>query len=94
MEFTKYNSLGQWTLCKSDDTLDYKDYSGPKTGELPKDIRAKGSLRGGSNRRSQKQVSDHKLEGKVPIPKLSSYAAKNPSLEDASAKENEKESKV
>lgn len=94
MEFTKYNSLGQWTLCKSEDSLDYKDYTGNKTGHLPKDFGIKGSLRGSGNRRAQKQMSDHKMEGKVPTPKLSSYAAKNPSLEDASAAENIKESKV
>lgn len=92
MESTKYNSLGQWTLCKSEDSLDYKDYTGTKTGNLPKDHGTKGSLRGGSNRRSQKQMSEHKMQGKTPTPKLSSYAAKNPSLEDASAKENEEES--
>jgi hypothetical protein len=92
MEFTKYNLNGQWTLCKSDDALDYNDYTGKKSGELPKDHGTKGSLRGGSNKRSQKQMSDHKMEGKTPTPKLSSYAAKNPSLGDASAKENEIES--
>jgi hypothetical protein len=94
MEFTKYNSLGQWTLCKSDDALDYKDYTGKKTGELPTDFGTKGMLRGGSNRKSKKQMSDHRLDGKVPTPKLSGYAARNPSFEDASAAENVAESKA
>jgi hypothetical protein len=84
MEFTTFNSLGQWALHKSD-SLDYNDFHGPKTGELPKDFGTKGTLRGaGNNKRPKPQMSDHKMEGQTPIPKISSYASHNPSLEDDS----------
>jgi hypothetical protein len=84
MEFTTFNSLGQWSLHKSS-KLDFNDFRGPKTGDLPKDSDTKGMLHGaGNNKRPKPQMSDHKMEGQVPTPKVSSYASRNPSLEDDS----------
>lgn len=83
MEYTTFNALGQWDLRKA--KLDYKDYHGPKDGQLPKDRGTKGLVPGPKGRNNpQPQMSEHKMSGKVPTPKVSSYASENPSLEDDS----------
>jgi hypothetical protein len=84
-EHVTLNSLGQWTLHKGNAGLDYNDFHGPKDGQLPKDTGTKGMLRGQPNvKPPQHATSDHKMEGKVPIPKVSAYASHNPSLQDDS----------
>lgn len=85
MEKLTYNSLGQWTLHKADPTKrDYKDFHGRKDGQLTHDYDQKGKLHAFANRRPQPQMSDHRLKGEVPTPKISAYQSQNPSLEDDS----------
>ena len=80
MEYTTFNALGQWSLSKA--KLDYNDFKGRKDGQLPKDVGTKGMLH--NTLRMKPHMSQHKMEGKVPTPKISSYASRNPSLEDDS----------
>ena len=83
MEYTIFNALGQWSLSKT--KLDYKDFHGRKDGQLPKDLGTKGMLHGAKgNNKPQPHMSDHNMKSQMPTPKISSYASRNPSLEDDS----------
>jgi len=84
MEYTKFNALGQWELCKAaGPTYDkpYKVYGGSSvTGELHQDFGAKGSLHNFGGGKRPKNAYNKRTAGKVSHPEHSVVSERSPGL--------------
>ena len=82
MEYTKFNALGQWELCKAAIDKPYKVHGGKSvTGELHEDFGGKGALHNfGGGKRPKPTWNKRLVNRPVSHPEHSVVAERNPGL--------------
>lgn len=82
MEYTKFNALGQWELCKAKVDKPYEVFGGKSvTGELHVDHGQKGALHNfGGGKRPKPSWNKRHIIQPTPHPEHSVVAERNPGL--------------